>query len=501
MRRLPWILLLVLSVSACGREDLHRRFQAERARYWAERSALRYSLEADPLVRRRYHRTGMAYLRVAQEADTTGLGARGDPRVLSELVDLRSWGLLRAGDAFLRSGRFDLGDEQLAKAQVEGSARTRAQAALLRAEAERAREEWGLALRRTREFHEILRAAPSADCLDTEVLGTPITLVEDLVAAGRDSLLLEARREGHHFYAWVQEQWSGQPCAERAAFLDHRIDLSAHDWEAALKGLDLYEARSLRPADRWNATFDRAEILAQGLGVYLPADSLYAEVAARAGDEGLRGLATLRRCEIAVLQGRPTDALRELKAVEKEFPNQTQIVASAIFRRAELQEQLGDWARAQRLFRRVIQRYPATEPGLQAPLRLVELHRRRGDQRGLRGALSHAEDQYQRLIAGHSSTSPVAVQARRKLVQCFLQEDKIQEALYELEQLHHILGGSLAGGEALLDAARVARDQLQDPRLARRYLRWVEREMPASRVGVRAREMLAEMEDSPPGAS
>ena len=498
MRRVDLLLLpLVLVLAAgCSHEGLDRRFQAEKARYWAERSALRYSLEADPRVRLRYYRTGMSYLRVADRADTTGLGVSIDPQVRHDLIELRGWGLVRAGDAFLRAAHFELADKELALAQREGFPHTRAQAALLRAEAERSRERWPEAFQRYREFHAILRADPPAGGLDEGVLNTPILFVTDLRAAGLDSLVEEARTEGHAFYDWVQENWKGQACAERAAFLDHRLDLAAADWEAALRSLDAYLRRDLRESDRLNADFDRAEILSQGLGRLAQADSLYLRVQSQADDPALQGLAALRRCEIAVLEGRVEDAEAGLRAVQKDFADQDEIVAAALFRRAELQEEAGDWAEAQKLYRRVVLRYPDSTLGIEAPLRLIALHRRRGDERSVHGALVRAEEQYQRLVAGHSSDSPVAVQARRNLIDCFLQQDKIQEALYELEQLYHVLGSSLEGGEALLEAARIAHERLHDPRLARRYLVWVEREMPANRVGERAREMLRELEPS-----
>ena len=68
MRTLLWLCALSILLTGCGEEDLRARFQAEKGRYWAERQALRFSLQADPQMRRRYYESGLAFLAVAQTA-------------------------------------------------------------------------------------------------------------------------------------------------------------------------------------------------------------------------------------------------------------------------------------------------------------------------------------------------------------------------------------------------------------------------------------------------
>jgi hypothetical protein len=129
---------------------------------------------------------------------------------------------------------------------------------------------------------------------------------------------------------------------------------------------------------------------------------------------------------------------------------------------------------------------------------MIQLQRARGDDRAAEGALVGAETQYRRLVAGHSLNGSIGLQARKSLIQCLLWGGKPEEAMAELEQLHHILGRGPGGAEALLDAARIAQSELEDPELSRRYLQWIVRELPVTPAAAEAREMLEEMGESVP---
>jgi tetratricopeptide (TPR) repeat protein len=156
-----------------------------------------------------------------------------------------------------------------------------------------------------------------------------------------------------------------------------------------------------------------------------------------------------------------------------------------------------DWSGAQKTLRRLIQRYPDTAAGLQAPMHLVDIQERRGGGSSVTNELHRAVEQYQRLISGHASAGAVGLEARENSVNCLLQLHEYEDALRQLEQIHHILGRDKRGGEALLRAAEIARDDMKNPRLCRLYLEWVDEQVPGSRAALRAREMLEEMGFTP----
>lgn len=497
MRRL-WILPVLALMVGCGRDDIQARYRAEKARYWAQREALRFSLQADPQMRRRYYESGLAYLAVAEEA-APGLRQGGlHPKLRGELLELDGWGRLQAGSAFLRAGRFELADTQLTMVQEQGPPGYRREAALLRAEAARARKDWELARQRYHEFQMLLRETKDELQLGEELLVLPLTFVAEVHDNAEESVLREALEDGHAFYAWVRDTWPGDPVARRADFLDHRLDLAAERWEAAREGLARYTAQELGERDQWNARFDLAEILGPGLGRNEEAEAIYRQVGEQAPDPYLQGLAWLRRGELLLAEGRIAEGLEALERVENEYRGDPEVAAAAMMSHAESLQEQGRWSHAQQLYRRIVLRYPDTSPGLLAPLRMIQLQRERGDESAEEGALTAAESQYRRLVAGHSLDGRIGLQARRALIQCLRWGGKPEEAMAELEQLHHILGRGPGGADALLEAAKVANEELGDPGLARRYLEWIVRELPVTPAAAEAREMLQELPGAEP---
>ena len=439
------LLLFLILVCGCGRQDMRARYQAERARYWAEREAIKFSLEADPKIRKGYYRTGLAYIDVAQRADPGQVHGKSDPKVLAELSSLQAWGRIQAGDSFLRAGRFDLAEVQLRAAQEQGPIILRRQAALLRAESARTQERWDEAIHLYGQFYALMQEPPAPNSLDPQILRLPLVLVQDLFANADSVLTEEGRVEGHQFYDWAQKQWQGRPIGDRAAFLDHRLDIAAHRWRAAERSLSKYESHDLAVKDRLNALFDRAEILAHGLNQPARADSLYLRVIAEAQSESLRGLAKLRRAEILVSSDRRREAMLELDEVVQDFPDQPRLAAAALLRKSELLLDASDWSNAQKTLRRLIQRYPDTAAGLEAPMRLVDIQRKRGNENTVTSELNRALKQYQRLISGHASAGAVGISAREHAVNCLLALHEAEDALRQLEQIHHILGRQKEG--------------------------------------------------------
>lgn len=496
MRSFVLILVAFFMLNGCGHEDLRARYQAEKARYWAERQALQFSLQADPQMRRRFYESGLSYLEVVQVAAPALQRKNLAPEIRAELVELESWGRLQAGSSFLRAGYFELAEPELAAAQSNGPERYRREAALLRAEAARVRRQWPLALEHYRAFQSLLRDGNEEIQWSEELLQIPLAFLDELRSNGPADLVEEARLDGHAFYAWIMETWPGTPMAQRVAFLDHRLDLVAGRWEEAREGIEAYASGELNEVDYWNARFDLAEILGPGLGMVDEAGVIYQEVGESAPDDFLQGLAWLRRGELLLEDGRIEEGLEALELVEESYRKDPQTVSAAIFTRAQYFEEQGEWSQAQQLYRRIIMRHPDTPAGIMAPLRMIELQRARGDGRAAHGAILGAETQYRRLVAGHSVDGPIGLQARRSLIQCLLWGDKPEEALAELEQLHHILGRGPGGAEALLDAARIAGDQLSDPELSRRYLEWIVRELPVTPAAAEAREMLQGLPES-----
>ncbi len=497
MKSLLLCCVLGILLVGCDQDDLRARYRSEKARYWAEREALRFSLQSDPQMRRRYYESGLAYLEVAQIVAPRLRSSGLEAGIRSEMEELEAWGRLQAGGAFLRAGYFELADPELSAVQAKGPPAYRREAALLRAEAARVRRDWDGALERYREFQGLLREAEEELPMGEELLRLPLAFLSELKQNAPPEILEAALADGHAFYAWIIASWPGSPMARRAAFLDHRLDLVAERWEEARDGIESYAAGEVEEPDRWNARFDLAEILGPGMGLSEEAETIYREVGEGASDRGLQGLAWLRRGELLLADGRVEEGMKALERVEEEYRRNEGLASAAMLTRAGQFQSSGEWSAAQQLYRRIIMRHPDTPAGVAAPLRMIELQRERGNERAERGALITAESQYRRLVAGHSLDGSIGLQARRSLIQCLLWSEKPEEALAELEQLHHILGRGPGGAEALLQAAKVADQELGDRDLARRYLEWIVRELPVTPAAAEAREMLLDWPQNP----
>jgi len=492
MRRGGLLLLGLFLLGGCRHEDLRARYQAERARYWAERSEIRFSLEVDPRVRRRHYETALRYLEVAQLSDPSTLSSTPGEGVAEDLRRMHSQARLRAGARFLEAGRFDLAEAQLAWVQAHGVGLDPLRAAWLRAGSAWGRELWEESVER---YVEVFRLQSRQNPRPPEegLLEEPVARAFQLRSVGQDFLVGRITAAGRRFYDAVEERWPDRPEAARAAFLRHRLAVAARDWPAALAALDHYESLDLSEVDRWNARFNRAEILLAGTEDLAGADSLFAAVASQSVRPALASLARLRRTEVIGLRRGPEAALEALEALEEPLHEYPELAASALLRVSDLRLDSGDLVGATQALRRLRLRYPDTPAGLEAPQRLVEVAERSGQAGALQNALSRAEEEYRRQLAGHAVDGPVGLSSRRSLIATLLRQGEWQEALLELEQLYHVLGATPGGARALLQAAEVARGKAEDPGLARRYLERVVEEVPATREGLRARQMLSEM--------
>ena len=90
-------LVLLLSMTGCKDEGFRERYEAERARYWAEREEIRFSLQSNPSLRATHHATALSYLRMAQIADPERLSGGVDGTVLEDLSRLHGYARVRAG--------------------------------------------------------------------------------------------------------------------------------------------------------------------------------------------------------------------------------------------------------------------------------------------------------------------------------------------------------------------------------------------------------------------
>lgn len=489
--------LLLLMLGGCGGHPAERaRFEAEKGRYWAERGDIRFALASNPSLRRGYLASASRHLAVAEIA-ASGRPHPAPDHVRDDLARLEQQARLRAGTALLLGGDRAASREQLEQAAAGPGV----------ALADEAR--W-LLVREALELGELERSLAYATELfprggregqrpGEALVELPLQLSR---AAARDSSQAEpvlgwARR----VYGDMARRWRGSPVFDEALYRRHEVALLAGQPDSARADLERLARGSDDALARQQARFTAATLaLRSGRGA-ARADSVLRDLATPGGEPALRDWARLRLAQRAARRGEGggTDSLRVLSRDPAVAPA---VAAEADRTLAEVAEAAGRLTEAVQLHRRILVRFPGTRAGLQAPSAIIRIQRRSGDPGRLRNALVEATRRWDEVLAVHPADAREAVEARRRKVEALLELGEAEDAVLELERLHHVRGASADGLEALLRAADISRRRLGDEARARRYLELVLEQAPGSPWAARATTALDDAPGiAPPGDS
>lgn len=490
MRRRLLLLATLAMATGCVDPAVRGRYQAEKARYWAEREDIRFALESNPQLRAGYFASGVRHAAVADRADPTQWPG-GTPEVLVDLAEIEGRARIQSGVAFLRAGRMDQADPQLRAAMDRAPARYAREAAWLLGKGYEELEDYAAADAAYRDVFRRILSGP-VDLEPTEqLLAIPVQFARILAEAGEDQRLATWIPWARETYGQIARRWEGRPPAHRARFLVYRLAVAAEDWPRAVEDLLAFEATAPTPLDATRARVNRAQILAGPLGDREAALELYRNLEESTEAPAIAALASLRLAEMELLSGSDPDAaVAALEEVAERYSNLAEIAAEAQIRLAEVLADKARWAEALQAYRHVQVQYPDAVASLRVPRAILEIHRARGLEDRVRMARRDAVTAYRRVLSAHPGDSQLGVVARQYLVEVLVEMGQADEALQELDQLYHLRGRSLDGMRALLEAARIADEELDSPALARRYLERVVEEMPGSPVAAEAQRRL-----------
>jgi len=494
MRWLAWIVLLWVA-SGCADPALRGRYQAEKARYWAEREDIRFALESNPQLRAGYVASGMRHAAVADLADPRQW-PDGDAEAVVDLAEIEGRARIRSGVSYLRAGRMDLADPQLREAVARAPERYAREASWLLGKGYEELEDFARADAAYRDVFRRILDGP-ADLEPTEqLLSIPVQFAARLAEAGDRERLEAGVAWGRDVYATIASRWEGRDPAHRARFLVYRLAAAAEDWERAAADLEAFESAAPTPLDAARARVNRAQILAGPLEDPAAARGLYQDLARSEETPAIAALASLHLAEMDLRTGEdPARAVAALEEVVERYADLAEIAAEAEIRLAELLVERAKWAEALQAYRHVQVQYPDALATLRVPAAIVAIHESRGDEQRVRLARRDAITAYRRVLSAHPGDSRLGVVARQLLVDILVALERPEEALQELDQLYHLRGRSLDGMRALLEASRIASVELGSVPLARRYLERVQEEMPGSPVAAEAARRLESLED------
>jgi tetratricopeptide (TPR) repeat protein len=253
-----------------------------------------------------------------------------------------------------------------------------------------------------------------------------------------------------------------------------RVELEQGDWNAGLKDVEILRRmataspslKDLEPEIRYS----EAKLHMMHKGRENPNESLamFDKVAKDFPRSPFAGRALMDAATLLELHGRKPEALNYYRQITASYDNQPDIAPPAFFRRAMLEDQLGDWERSKNLLEGIPVRYPETMAALEAPIAIANHYARIGQADAAKQAVKRAILTYQKLIE-RDTTSGYTPLFRWSIIRCqALLGDKPGILRTVDEMVQNDMGHPITE-QALLAGARVAHQLKQDDR-ARAYL-------------------------------
>jgi tetratricopeptide (TPR) repeat protein len=178
-----------------------------------------------------------------------------------------------------------------------------------------------------------------------------------------------------------------------------QVCLAVEDWSGAVGRLEgILGDGTLEPDARPGLELLLAEILAFPMRQTGRATEILDRVVATAGGSGFDVAAAYDLAAIQAQQGNTVAAADLFRAIEQDKSAPAALASRAMFARARLLQEGGDWDEAYGLYRRVEQLYPHTTPALEAPLVMTRHFVATGETALALRTLERARDNYLSLL-------------------------------------------------------------------------------------------------------
>jgi TolA-binding protein len=182
----------------------------------------------------------------------------------------------------------------------------------------------------------------------------------------------------------------------------------------------------------------------------------------------------------------------ELTKIEQAYAKSDVITSEAVFQRATAYEDQGDWDSALKQYQVLIKSYPRTVNGLEAPLRIAMHYKSKFQPDNMMNSLRDAVTHYQNL-ALQAPRSPLALQARALIAQCYGELGEWKDAVKTLEAITEDFKGKIQTEKFMFDIAGIYAKHLKDPAAAKAVLNKVMQDNPEGRVNETAQAMLEQL--------
>jgi outer membrane protein assembly factor BamD (BamD/ComL family) len=253
-----------------------------------------------------------------------------------------------------------------------------------------------------------------------------------------------------------------------------RVELEQGDWNAGLQDVQTLRRmaaaspslKSLEPEIRYSEA--KLHLMHTGKTNPNEAVAMLDKVTSDFPRSPFAGRALMDGATLLEQLGRKQEALDRYRQITTAYDNQPDIAPPAFFRRAMLEEQLGDWDRAKNLLEGIPVRYPETMAALEAPIAIASRYARVGQGDAATLAVHRAIDTYHRLIE-RDTTSVYGPLYRWSIIRCQMLLGDRAGMLQTVDDMARLDMGHPITEQALLQGARAAHRINQDAR-AKAYL-------------------------------
>ena len=474
------LLLLALAISGCSDATLRAsRYKAERLMWQAERMERRASLDQDEKIdSTEALQLREAYLKLPREVKIPNVTAGSDSakRVARDISRLVVGGQIQAARLSVLANRQDQAIQDLTTASSIAGNDT-----MLLRQADFHRiavyRRFGLTNEAVALMREMVRRyepKPPVQGNEDAILALPDAIMRILRQEGDEEGAKQAVREGLAYYRGLLA--SPRPPdleAQIRARLIH-MELEGGDWEAGFQNLD--ELKRLA-ATTPHLDYLKSELAytEAKLTAMKPGGSKREAVAmldAFAKENPESPYAPRALFEAAALlegQNRNADALERYKLIGAKYADRNEIAPVAQFRRAMLEDQMGDWERAKNLLEAIPVRYPESQAAIEAPIAVAKRYYRVGNREAGQEFLRKAIGTYEGLISRDTTTNYDAFY-RWAILQCNVTLEDTKASLQTVDEMARLNKGHPFTAQALLTGATLARRSGDNDR-TRIYLR------------------------------
>lgn len=243
------------------------------------------------------------------------------------------------------------------------------------------------------------------------------------------------------YYRSILQKWPNSPAAFYALYYMASIYADQQKQEKAahiLKRIvEEYPERKEIP----KVLFTLGNLYLDFLKMPNRAVEIFETVLVKYPDDDIRGYAYFSKAR-ALVQKKNYEAARPLLHwIIENFPDDSNLGASAQLTIGYTYEKEGKWDRALVEYRWVQEEYPITVQGLQVPIYISQYYRRKGETQLSNNAFQQAVEQYVHLVQKYPKTMLAGV-AQEYIIYCYSAQNKWQKAAEAANSLRQIYPSS-----------------------------------------------------------